>query len=85
MLGWLRRIVTGTGGTEERLRAELRAAQAAQERLSRRLHVVERRLDVADQAIREIGLKLARVDGRTSLLNRAADGEAVEGRDPLEG
>ncbi|WP_336488362.1 hypothetical protein [Methylobacterium nigriterrae] len=48
--------------------------------MSRRLHVIEQRLDVADRVIRDLDQKLARVDGRTSILNRerAASGQAMQ-------
>ncbi len=75
MLRWLRNLLTDAEGIEQRLRAELQAIQGEQERLSRRLSVIEQRLGVTDTAVREIGHRLARVDGRTSILqrNRAAN------------
>jgi hypothetical protein len=78
MLRWLRNLLSDAEGVERRLRAELQAIQGEQERLSRRLYVVEQRLGVTDTAIREIGHRLARVDGRTSILQRK---QAVNGED----
>ncbi|MER2265403.1 hypothetical protein [Methylobacterium oxalidis] len=88
MLRWLRWLLTDRG-SEEGLRAELRASQAAEERLSRRVHVIEERLDMADQRINALGHKLARVDGRTSILSRdrVKNGEvteAEESQDPAD-
>ncbi|MGH1572049.1 hypothetical protein ACRAWG_16870 [Methylobacterium sp. P31] len=80
MLRWLRNLLTDSEGLEQRLRAELRAPQAELERLSRRLHVIEQRLGMTDTAVREIGHRLARVDGRTSILrlNQAATDENTQ-------
>lgn len=55
MLGWLRKLLTDADSVEDRLRAELRSAAEREDWLSRRLHVVEQRLDAADGAIRELG------------------------------
>jgi chromosome segregation ATPase len=79
MLRWLRKYLSDAEGVEQSLRAELQAIQGEQGRLSRRLYVIEQRLDTTDTAVREIGHRLARVDGRTSILrNRAADEEDAQ-------
>lgn len=80
MLRWLRNHLSDVEGVEQRVRAELQTIRGEQERLSRLLYVIEQRLDTIDIAVRAIGHRLARVDGRTSILPRdqAADDEDMQ-------
>jgi len=63
MLGWLRRFLTDTEALELRLASELHASE---ERLSRRVFVIEQRLDENEQVLRRLGHQIARLEGRVS-------------------
>jgi len=69
MLGWLRRFLTDTDALEQRLAAELRGSE---ERLSRRMSVIEQRLAENEQVLRRVGHQIARIEGRTSALGANA-------------
>ncbi|KAB1071716.1 hypothetical protein [Methylobacterium planeticum] len=78
MLTLLRNFLTNTRSLEASLHAELRAME---ERLSRRMFVIEQRLDANEQALRQLGHKVARLEGRASVL---AARIANEENDPAE-
>jgi CII-binding regulator of phage lambda lysogenization HflD len=69
MLGWLRGFLTDTDTLEQRLTGELRASE---ERLSRRMSIIEQRLDENEQVLRRLGHQIARIEGRTSALGASA-------------
>jgi hypothetical protein len=60
----LRNSLTGAGAVEDTLAREIRTLE---ERVSKRLCVLEERVTANEQAMLRLGQRLARVDGRTSV------------------
>ena len=77
MLGWLRGFLTDTDALEQRLTGELRASE---ERLSRRMLVIEQRLAENEQVLRRLGHQIARIEGRTSALGASAPARDTSNR-----
>ena len=75
MLGWLRRFLTDSEVLERRIAGDLHASE---ERLSRRMTVIEQRLDDNEQVLRRLGHQVARIEGRASFL-RSSITEPVAG------
>ena len=65
MLGWLRRFLTDSEAFERRIAGVLHASE---ERLSRRMAVIEQRLDENERVLRRVGHQVARIEGRASFL-----------------
>ena len=70
MLGWLRGFLTDTDALEQRLTGGLRASE---ERLSRRMSVIEQRLAENEQVLRRPGHQIARITKAASrrLISKA--------------
>jgi len=75
MFGWLRRFLTDTGALEARVTGEL---QAIEERWSRRMRIIEQRLDANEQVLSRLGHQVSRIEGRTSFLK--PDGSPIRER-----